>query len=391
MIKLMKSTFYHEGETKKLLADFILNAEVLSMGAECKKFEDQFAKRQERKYALFVSSGSMANLVLIQALLNIGKLKKRDKVFVSSLTWATNIMPIIQLGLVPIALDCETQTLNVSSKVLRDGIETTDAKALFLTNALGFSDDIGEIRKVCKEKDILFLEDNCESLGSKVDGVLLGNFGLASTFSTFVGHHFSTVEGGMICTEDVDLYDMLLMVRPHGWDRNLLPEKQKDIREKNGIDDFFSRYTFYDLAYNARPTEINGFIGNIQLQYWDEIVAIREENFKKFQSTIERNDDFLPLSVAHMEIISNFATPVVCKSQELFTEYKERFEKAAIEIRPIIAGDMTKQPFYRKYVTEIQACKNADFVHKNGFYFPNNPELTEAEVNLLCSLLEKNN
>lgn len=390
MIKLMKSTFYHESEVKQLLADFILKADVLSMGAECKKFEDQFAKRQERKHALFVSSGSMANLVLIQALLNIGRLNKGDKVFVSSLTWATNIMPIIQLGLIPVALDCEIQMLNVSSKILIETIETNDAKALFLTNALGFSDDIGEIRKVCKEKNILFLEDNCESLGSKVDGVLLGNFGLASTFSTFVGHHFSTVEGGMICTDDEELYDMLLMVRAHGWDRNLAPEKQKDIREKNGIDDFFSRYTFYDLAYNARPTEISGFIGNIQLQYWDEIVSIREENFKKFQSVVESNDDFLPLRTEHMDVVSNFAMPIICKSQDLFIKYKERFEKAAIEIRPIIAGDMTKQPFYRKYVTEIQACKNADFVHKNGFYFPNNPELTLEEIDSLCSLLRKN-
>lgn len=390
MIKLMKSTFYHESEVKQLLADFILNAEVLSMGAECKKFEEEFAKRQERKFALFVSSGSMANLVLIQALLNIGRLNKGDKVFISSLTWATNIMPIIQLGLIPVSLDCEIQTLNVSSKILIENIETIGAKALFLTNALGFSDDIGEIRKVCKEKDILFFEDNCESLGSKVDGILLGNFGLASTFSTFVGHHFSTVEGGMICTDDEELYDMLLMVRAHGWDRNLAPEKQKDIREKNGIDDFFSRYTFYDLAYNARPTEINGFIGNIQLQYWDEIVSIREENFKKFQSIVEGNNDFFPLRTEHMEVVSNFAMPIICKSQDLFIKYKERFEKAAIEIRPIIAGDMTKQPFYRKYVTEIQACKNADFVHKNGFYFPNNPELTLKEIDSLCSLLRKN-
>lgn len=387
MIKLMKSTFYYESEVKQLLAEFILKAEVLSMGVECKKFEEQFAKKQERKYALFVSSGSMANLVLIQALLNMGKLSRGDKVLVSSLTWATNIMPIIQLGLVPVALDCEMQTLNVSSKILIENLEKNDIKALFLTNVLGFSDDINVIKKVCKEKNILFLEDNCESLGSKVDDVLLGNFGLASTFSTFVGHHFSTIEGGMICTDDEALYDMLLMVRAHGWDRNLSQGKQKDIREKNGINDFFSRYTFYDLAYNARPTEINGFIGNAQLQYWDEIVSIREENFKRFQSTVEGNNDFLPLRMKHMEVVSNFAMPIICKSQELFVKYKERFEEAGVEIRPIIAGDMTKQPFYRKYVTEIQVCKNADFVHKNGFYFPNNPELTEEEVSLLVQLL----
>jgi CDP-4-dehydro-6-deoxyglucose reductase, E1 len=388
MIKLIKSTFYNEDATKKRLAEFIVKSDILSMGAECKKFEARFSKKQGRKHSLFVSSGSMANLVLIQALLNIGRLKKGDKVFVSSLTWATNIMPIIQLGLIPVVLDCEMQTLNVSSKILIKNIKITNAKAMFLTNALGFSDDIKEIRKICKEKDILLLEDNCESLGSKVSGILLGNFGLASTFSTFVGHHFSTIEGGMICTDDEELYNMLILARAHGWDRNLSSEKQKKIRKKNNTDDFFSRYTFYDLAYNARPTEINGFIGNIQLQYWDTIVSKREKNFKKFHSIVTNNNDFLPLCVDHMETVSNFAMPIICKNQALFMKYREIFEKAGVEIRPIIAGDITKQPFYQKYVTEIQTCKNADFVHKNGFYFPNNPELNDKEINLICNLLK---
>jgi len=388
MIKLMKSTFYKEEETKKALANFILEAEMLSMGEECKKFEYGFAQKQGRAHALYVSSGSMANLVLIQALLNLGRLHRGDRVAVSSLTWATNIMPLIQLGLVPVVLDCEKETLNISSQTLQS-VKATDIQVLFITNALGFSGDMEQIRKWCSENEIIMLEDNCESLGSQVSGIKLGNFGLASTFSTFVGHHFSTVEGGMICTDDEELYDMLLMVRAHGWDRNLSAEKQRVIRDKNGIGDFFSRYTFYDLAFNARPTEIGGFLGNRQLQYWDEIVSTRENNFKRFQNCIESNDDFLSLDVRHMDVVSNFAMPVVCRTHESFEKYRKRFENAQVEIRPIIAGDMTKQPFYKKYVTNESLCENADFIHKNGFYFPNNPELTEEEIALLCDLLHK--
>src|SRR3990167_10861047 len=197
MIKLIKSSFYNEAETKQRLVEFISRAEILSMGTECKKFEKAFAEKQQRKHAVFVSSGSSANLLLIQALLNLGKLNKGDVVGVSSLTWATNVMPIIELGLTPLAIDCEVNTLNISPEKLNSAIPKINA--LFLTNVLGFSDRIDKIKEICREKNIIFLEDNCESLGSQVNGNLLGNFGLASTFSFFVGHHMSTIEGGMIC------------------------------------------------------------------------------------------------------------------------------------------------------------------------------------------------
>ncbi len=388
MIKLMKSTFYNEQDTKEKLCDFILRSEILSMHAECKKFEEAFAKKQGRKHAVFVTSGSSANLVLIQSLFNMGRLKKGDKIGFSALTWSTNVMPLFQVGLEPIALDCSLQTLNISPEELKKQIANIDC--LFLTNVLGFCDDIEEIRNICAEEEVLFIEDNCESLGSKCNEVLLGNFGNASTFSFFVGHHLSTIEGGMICTDDDDLYNMLLITRIHGWDRNLPIEQQKKLRAEHHIDEFYSKYIFYDLAYNARPTEINGFLGNVQLQYWDEIVSIRERNFWKFQKVIEQNDDFIPLDVSHMSLVSNFAMPLVCKDKETLEKYKQRFIKHGVEIRPVIAGDMTKQPFYKKYSGEVQNCINSDFVHKNGLYFGNNPELTDEEMSLLCNLLVKN-
>src|SRR4030043_1800791 len=259
MIKLIKSTFYKEKETKKKLSQFILNSSSLSMGKECRKFERQFAKKQNRKHAVFVSSGSMANLILLQSLMNLNYLKKSDNVGASALTWSTNIMPIIQLGMNPVVFDCEIENLNLSSKILKKKVQ--NIKALFLTNALGFSADIDKIAEFCKQKNIILIEDNCESLGSKTAGKLLGNFGLASTFSTFVGHHLSTVEGGMICTDDEKLYEMLLMARAHGWDRNLPSAKQNLWREKNNIDKFYAKYTFFHLAYKRGPTEMQALIG----------------------------------------------------------------------------------------------------------------------------------
>ncbi len=387
MIKLMKSSFYKETETKRKLAKFILSADIFSMNEQCKKFENNFSKKQERKYSIFVSSGSMANLILIQSLLNLGRLKKADKIGVSSLTWATNIMPIIQLGLIPVMIDCNVKTLNISPLELKKHIK--DIKALFLTNVLGFSDDIQEIKKICNINNILFIEDNCESLGSKVNNKLLGNFSLASTFSFFVGHHMSTIEGGMICTDDEQLYESLVMTRAHGWDRNLSPKIQSKLRADFNIEPFYSKYVFYDLAYNGRPNEINGLIGNEQIKYWDKIVSKREKNYLKFAKIVNTNPDFISLEFNHMSLISNFAMPILCINTELAEKYREKFIKNNVEIRPIIAGDISVQPFYKKYVKSNYNCLNAQFIHKNGFYFGNNPELTNEELSILCNLLKK--
>jgi CDP-4-dehydro-6-deoxyglucose reductase, E1 len=386
MINLIKSSFYNETETKNALAGFIVRSKIFSMNKQCAEFERQFAKKQKRKYAVFVSSGSSANLILIQSLLNLGLLKKGDAVGVSVLTWSTNVMPLIQLGLNPVAIDCSLNTLNTSPEELNKYVGKI--KGLFLTNVLGFCDNISEIKKICRQNKIIFIEDNCESLGSQAGGKLLGNFGIASTFSFFVGHHLSSIEGGMVCTDDEKLRDALVMARAHGWDRNLSVDKQKRLRRQNKIDDFHAKYAFYDLAYNTRPNEISGFIGNRTIKYWKSIINKRFDNYKKFQQAIEANTDFMPLKITCMDIISNFAMPVICKNIKIFKKYHDKFSKANVEIRPVIAGNITKQPFYKKYVNIKRKYPNADIVHANGFYFGNNPEMTDKEIKLLCNLLK---
>jgi len=387
MLKLIKSSFYNEKETKQALADFILNEEILSMNKECARFEASFAAKQGRKHAVYVSNGSVADFLLVQSLMNQGVFKKGDKIGFSALTWPTNVMPLIQLGLIPVAIDCELDTLNVSPQKLSEYI--SDLKGLFLTNVLGFSDDISGIRALCEQYGVVLIEDNCESLGSKVGDTLLGNFSLAATFSFFVGHHMSTIEGGMIVTDDDELHEYLVMGRAHGWDRNLSPDAQQRLRSGAKVDDFYAKYTLYDIASNFRPTEINGFIGNTQMPYWDEIVGKRADNFRKYSEAMSANQDFYQYDLSHMEIVSNFSMPIICKTPELATLYRQRFADAGVEIRPVIAGNMTKQPFYQKYVDDREARPNSDLVHANGFYFGNNPELTDEEIALLCGLLGK--
>lgn len=392
MIKLIKSTFHHEQETKEKLISFLSEAEVLSFGPQCNEFEKKFSTWQGREYCTFVNSGSSANLAIIQALLNLGRLKKGDKVGVSTLTWSTNVMPLIELGLQVVPVDVELDTLNMSSKTLNDALgEHADIKMVFLTNLLGFCDDIDVIAQICQDKGIILVEDNCESLGTVYKGKKLGNYSLASTFSFYVGHHMSTIEGGAVCTDDEEVANMLSLVRAHGWDRNLAQAQQEHIRNQHNVNStFYSRYTFYDLGYNLRPTEINGFIGNTQVPFLDEIVETRKNTFLEFADKIySQTDRFHPVRFDHLDLVSNFAVPVVCKTQEIRDELVAKCD-GILELRPIVGGDMTQQPFFGKYEKgPFKQDSNASLIHRQGLYFGNNPDLTEQEKQEILAIFAK--
>lgn len=390
MIKLIKSTFYNEKQSKKELTAFIQSSKQLSFGPQCELFERNFAKYQDRKYCVFLNSGSSANLAIIQTLLNLGSIKKGDSIGFSALTWSTNVMPLLQLGLLAIPIDVELDTLNVSSQILTKTIKKHLIKVLFLTNLLGICDDIETIRDVCKKNNIMLIEDNCESLGTEYKGKKLGNYGFASTFSFYVGHQMSTIEGGAICTDSDKLATMIRIVRAHGWDRNLSLKKQHKIQEHHKINSsFYSRYTFYDLGYNMRPTEINGFLGNQQLQYIDTIVKKRDHNFRVLASALYNNKEkYYPIRYSHIDLISNFAFPLICKSQKIRDDLVAKCQNIA-EIRPIVGGDITKQPFFTKHsgsLIMMSEKSNAKLIHDQGLYFSNNPDLTIYELKTLLEI-----
>lgn len=372
----MKSTFLGEQETKDALCSFIQTVDKMSMGDEVLKFETSFASWQKRSYSVMVNSGSSANLVILQALLNLGRLTKGDRVGVSAVTWATNVMPVIQLGLVPVLIDVDPKTLNVSSEEVRKH----DIRCLFITHLLGFHGDIDVIAEYCKSKDILLLEDTCESLGTVYNGIRLGNFGLASSFSTFVGHHMSTIEGGLIATDDAELNQMIRMVRAHGWDRNVTQEQRSELRSKWDINDFYGPYTFYTLGYNVRPMDLQGLIGSIQLKHVDATNENRCRSFCKIRDSIQSQDLMLP-----NQDVPAFAIPVICSSPEVRDEYVKKCKTLGIETRPIVAGNMNRQPFFKEYASQ-NPLPVADLIHTCGFYIPNHPDLTEKEIDYLTSV-----
>ncbi len=386
-IKLIKSSFYKEALTKRALTAFIMGAEQLSIGEQCAKFELAFSRWQGRKYTVMFNSGSSANLALIQALMNLGRLKPKAKVAFSGITWATNVTPLIQLGLRPVAIDVDPHTLNISPQRLREGYQKEKFSCLFITNLLGYSDDLQAIRSFCKKNGILLIEDNCESLGSEFKGTKLGNFGVASTFSFFVGHHMSTIEGGAVCTDDPELHMTLRMVRSHGWDRHLTPDQRKGLHTAFNIEAFYSKYTFYDLGYNFRPTEIQGFLGLQQLKYLNGTIKKRAKNYAVLEQ-IHKNPDFHIIK-NKMSFLSNFAFPIIVKTLELKNHYIQKAEREGIEIRPIVGGDMTAQPFYQKHASRLAKLPASRQIHDLGFYCGNNPEMTAQELAYVVKVFSK--
>jgi CDP-4-dehydro-6-deoxyglucose reductase, E1 len=388
MIPLMKSAFLHEAETREALAKFILEAPRLSMDAKCWEFEAAFADFQGSRDAVLFNSGGSANLAMLQALKNIGRLKNGDTIGFSAVTWSTNVMPILQLGMVPVPVDCSPDTLNAMCSDIERTHARVPLRAMFITNALGFAGDLGRTREFCTANDIVLVEDNCESLGTELDDGRTGTFGVCASFSFFVAHHMSTIEGGMVCTNDEALSDMLRVVRANGWDRNLSTSKQIQWRARHRVrSDFQAKYTFYDLGYNLRPTEITGFIGLQQLRYVAATFLQRQDNFLRLEGAALRNPDFLRLRRDHIRLVSSFAFPIVCRTADVREKYVNKFAEAGVETRPLIAGNMQRQPFFKKYSTYYYDLPGADVIHECGMYCGNTPEFNSDELAVIETCL----
>jgi CDP-6-deoxy-D-xylo-4-hexulose-3-dehydrase len=387
-IKLMEHTFFDESKTKKKLINFISSANKLSMNKKVSEFEIKFSKIINHKYTTMVNSGSSANLTLIQSLRNLGLLKKNDNVAVSSITWSTTVMPLIQLNLNPIPVDINLKTFNCSSSNLLEVLKKHKLKAFFITNAMGFCDDINEIKKICKKRNIILIEDNCESLGSEYKNKKLGSFGLASTHSFFVGHHISSIEGGTISTSSKELSNMIKLVRAHGWTRNLDKITKKNYCKKFKIKKFYEPYTFYDLAYNVRPTDINGFLALNQIKFLKKIAKKRERNFYKMYNSYKKNNDFIAYEIKNMNVLSNFAFPIICKNKIVLNKYVKKFKKLNIEIRPFISGNIARQPFFKKYIKRKFNLPNADIIHDYCFYCPNHNDLSNKDIDRIISTMK---
>lgn len=357
----------------------------LTKGELTRDFEEDWSKRLGRKYSVYVNSGSSANLAMVYALMMSERMKNK-KVVVPALCWSTTIAPLMQFGLDPIMCDVDKRTLCVDTKHLRDLFRSEKPAALIMVNVLGFLPKIDAVRDLCEEFDVILLEDSCETLGTTYCGEKAGTFGLMSTFSLYFGHHLSTIEGGMISTDDEEIYDLLMMIRSHGWDRDLDGEKQSKLRKIRGIDEFNSMYTFYVPGFNIRATDLQAFIGLRQLRYnLGYVVDERNYNFNLYQSLIKNDYWKASPKFTSYDIISNFAYPIIHPKRD---ELVKAFTNIGVECRPLICGSIVNQPFFKdRYVRSD--FEFSSVVHKYGMYIPNHPGLTEEEIEDVCEVINE--
>lgn len=380
-IPLTKDTIDHED--LKYISDWILTTPRLTKGEVTKEFESLWADWTGTKYSVMVNSGSSANLVALYAAKLSGRLKN-NKIIVPALSWATTVSPLFQLGFEPILCEVDQDNLGLCTEHLKSLVDAHDPAAVVLVHVLGFPCDMDTINSICLPRDIIVLEDSCETVGSSIRGKKTGTFGLCSTFSLYFGHHVSTIEGGMVCTDDEEIRDLLLMLRSHGWDRDLSSKKQKELRNKHGISDFHSLYTFYVPAFNVRSTDLQAKIGLRQVKKLDSIVEKRNKNFLHYQDQV-LNPYWKP-NPHQDNFISSLAYPIITPNRE---RTAAALMAAGIETRPLVCGSMGRQPFWIKEYGEVR-LDFADKVHEYGLYVPNNHEMSEQEVQYVCDVLNRN-
>jgi CDP-6-deoxy-D-xylo-4-hexulose-3-dehydrase len=344
------------------------------------ELEKKWANKLGTKYSVFVNSGSSSILLTLAALKHTNRLKN-NKIIVPALSWATDLSSPMLLGLDPILCDCNLQDLSCDLNHLEELFKQDSPAALILVSVLGLVPQMDQIIELCKNYDVILLEDVCESMGSKFNNNYLGTFGLASFFSMYFGHHLSTIEGGFINTNDEDLYYALLMMRSHGWVRDLPEQKQNEFKENYNLTQFDNLYNFYLPGMNLRSTDLQAYRGIRSIDKLDTFSITRNANFNYYMSNIKNND--LDIRVSDTDFISNFAMPIVCKNRH---EIVNALAKHNIECRPLIAGNLANKPFwYEQFIKP--SLKNCELIDQFGFYIPNHQTLTNIDLDRIIQII----
>jgi CDP-6-deoxy-D-xylo-4-hexulose-3-dehydrase len=380
MIKLVSDTI--DKNDINALIKWLSQDEIprLTKGDLTIELEKKWANKIGTKYSVFVNSGSSSILLTLAALKQKNNLKNL-KVVVPSLSWATDLSSPVLLGLDPILCDCNLNDLSCDLEHLEEIFKQENPSVLILVSVLGLVPNMDKVVELCNKYNVILLEDVCESMGSKYKEKYLGTFGLASFFSMYFGHHLSTIEGGFINTDDEELYYTLLMMRSHGWARDLPIEKQNEYKIKYGVDDFEALYNFYIPGFNLRSTDLQAFIGLRAIDKLDKYADIRSKNFQHYLSNIKNNE--LNIQVNSNDFISNFAMPIVNKNKETIVK---NLIANDIECRPLIAGNLGNKPFWYENFEEVH-MENCNLVDEYGFYIPNHQDLTIEQLDKIIKIV----
>jgi len=367
------------------MALFVLRSSRLTNGPKVKEFEKVWSEWLGVKHSLYVSSGSTANTLLVSSVKELYGLNDGDKVLVPACTWMTNIAPVIQAGLQPIFCDVNLNNFSFDVDELKYVAEQhPDIKAVFVTHLIGLSSNVEAVREIFP--NALILEDICESHGVKgPDGKKRGVDSVGSTFSFYFGHHMTTIEGGVVCTNNTELYEVMRMKRSHGMAREASPQVFQQYANQNP--DIDPAFLFVTEGYNLRNHEVCAVLGLSQIKRLDKNIEIRKNNYKYWLDKVSQTKDtyYLP---EYQEGNSSFCFPIISKDPNRNQIIKNECKANGIEYRPIISGNILMHPAFRKYqLCTSKEYSNASILHKNGMYVGNSQFVNNQKIDRLLSIM----
>ena len=357
-----------------------------TMGQKVAKFEEEFSTLVGSKYAVMVNSGSSANLALLAALRyrNTPLLSPDDEIIVPAVSWSTTYYPVGQLGCKLTFVDVDKDSLNIDPNKIEMAI-TSKTKAIFVVNLLGNPADWIRIREIAENHNLVLIEDNCESLGAELEGKSCGTFGIGGTFSTFFSHHISTMEGGVVATNDESLFHTLKSIRAHGWTRDL-PD-QNHVFNKTGSE-WDDLYRFVLPGYNLRPLEIEAAIGSVQLTKLPDFIEIRRLNAEKFLGQLSQMEGLRVQKENGKSSWFGFAIILEGKLKGQRRNLVELLNNAQIVSRPIVTGNFTRNPVIKHMnCAPIGELPVADEIHEDGLFVGNHHFDLTDEIDLLNQVL----
>lgn len=358
-----------------------------TMGPEVRAFEEEFAAALGARHAVMVNSGSSANLIALAAAVYNPELNVNpgDEVIVPAVSWATTYYPVQQLGLRLRFVDVALDTLNMSVAAVAAAI-TPATRVILAVNLLGNPADLVGLRALADEHGLILMEDNCESLGATLDGRHAGTFGLSGTYSSFFSHHISTMEGGLVTTDDEFTYQAAVSLRAHGWTRELADENLVHPKSGEPFDDLFR---FVLPGYNVRPVEMSGALGRAQLQKLPGLIAGRRQNAALFVDRFAGNDKVRVQRENGQSSWFGFSLLLEGALAGRRAEVVRALSAAGIESRPIVGGNFTRNPVMKHLNAHVpDDLSAADKIHDDGLFVGNHHYPIESELDLLASVID---
>jgi CDP-6-deoxy-D-xylo-4-hexulose-3-dehydrase len=367
----------------------VIASGMFTMGAEVQRFEKRFAEFVGSTYCVMVNSGSSANLLMVAALRYSAnpllQIRPGDEVIVPAVSWSTTYYPLYQYGLKIKFVDIDRDTLNYDLDQLAAAVgEKT--RIIMAVNLLGNPNDFTRIHQIIGDRHIVVIEDNCESLGAEFEGRQAGTFGVMGSYSSFFSHHISTMEGGMIVTDDEEMYHLLLSLRAHGWTRNLPHENRVcGTKSDNAFDEAFR---FVLPGYNVRPLEMSGAVGVEQLNKLPSLIQARKENAKSFKSLVSEISWLRTQKEIGSSSWFGFSLIIDPDSNVERQNLIEALNACGVECRPIVAGNFAKNEVLRWFDFEISgSLRNADILDRNGLFVGNHHYPLVSEFDALQEAL----